>query len=96
MVPVPSGHAGFGGLYQGTPTTWHRVADLQVPGLGKVAQSSLGCNFISGIECVSSLLIVLKLQKALPGDKEGANNSRVSWEPCSHTYLHSPDTRLLT
>lgn len=35
MVPVPSVHAGFGGLYQGAPTTWHRVADLQVPGLGR-------------------------------------------------------------
>lgn len=35
MVSVPRVHAGFAGLCQGTPTTWHLAADLQVPGLGR-------------------------------------------------------------
>lgn len=63
----PQGTCGFGGLCQGTPVTWQLVADLQVPGLGRwVAQPSLGCNFIAGIECVSCLFIVWELQKVSP------------------------------
>lgn len=36
VVSVPSVYAGFGGLNQGTPATWHLVADLQVPRLGRL------------------------------------------------------------
>lgn len=35
VVSVPRVHAGFAGIWQGTPTTWHLAVDLQVPGLGR-------------------------------------------------------------
>lgn len=63
----------------------HLVAYLRVPTASSFVATwiwrlarlppSWGCNFIRGMECVQYLLIVQKLQKALPGGPERSKNS---------------------
>lgn len=81
------------------PGTWPLIRRCQrphvllPPGFGGWLRlpTRLGCNLITGIECVQYLLIVQKLQKALPGGwGEVKTTAAVSWMPYSLSSQPSP------